>query len=139
MTELSAVELDGLMMIALAPAEIRLRMSSACSAGPLLRFASTTLLTLPLASACALTAHIISSRQPFPTSVLETPSTYFASDLPDFADAVTATVTARAASAMTVTAQRTPVGPSVTHQPPGLERTPGLGGTSSLRNRPPFD
>ena len=48
-------------------------MSAICSAGPPLRLATITLLTLPLASACALTAQIISSRQPLPTSVLETP------------------------------------------------------------------
>ena len=75
-TALSALPLDGLMMIALAPAEIRLRMSAICSAGPPLRFATITLLTLPLASACALIAQIISSRQPLPTSVFDTPSTY---------------------------------------------------------------
>src|SRR2546430_3807387 len=40
--------------------------------------ATITLLTTPLAAACALTAQIISSRQPLPTSVLETPITYFA-------------------------------------------------------------
>ena len=34
-----------------------------------------TLLTLPLASACALTAQIISSRQPLPARVLLTPMT----------------------------------------------------------------
>ena len=79
--------LDGLMMIALAPAEIRLRMSAICSAGPPLRFATMTLLTLPLARACALTEQIISSRQPLPTSVLETPITYFACGLLGVADA----------------------------------------------------
>ena len=65
------------MMIALAPAEIRLRMSAFCSAGPPFRFATITFETLPLESACALIAQIISSRQPLPTSVFETPSTYF--------------------------------------------------------------
>ena len=49
-TALSALPLDGLMMIALAPAEIRLRMSAICSAGPPLRFAMMTLLTMPLAA-----------------------------------------------------------------------------------------
>jgi hypothetical protein len=39
---LSAFGLDGLMMMALAPAEIRLRMSALCSAGPPLRLATTT-------------------------------------------------------------------------------------------------
>src|SRR5690242_20867495 len=94
MTLLSAVELDGLMMIAFAPAEMRLRMSAACSAGPPFRSATITLLTTPLAAACALTAQIISSRQPLPTSVLETPRTYDACALPLRADAVTAAVTA---------------------------------------------
>ena len=41
-TALSALALDGLMMIAFAPAEIRLRMSAICSAGPPLRFATLT-------------------------------------------------------------------------------------------------
>ena len=77
-TALSALALDGLMMIASAPAEIRLRMSEICSAGPPLRLATLTSETLPLASACALTAQIISSRQPLPTSVLLTPRTNFA-------------------------------------------------------------
>src|SRR5436309_10430464 len=72
------------MMIAFAPAEIRLRMSAACSAGPPFRSATITLLTLPLAAACALTAQIISSRQPLPTSVLETPRTYFLPAPPPF-------------------------------------------------------
>src|SRR5436309_10480600 len=70
------------MMIAFAPAEIRLRMSAACSAGPPFRSATITLLTLPLAAASALTAQIISSRQPLPTSVLETPRTYFLPEPP---------------------------------------------------------
>jgi hypothetical protein len=39
-----------------------------------------------------LTAQIISSRQPLPTSVFETPRTNFACVLSDLADAVTATV-----------------------------------------------
>src|SRR3954452_21750739 len=76
-TPLRALGLDGLMMIAFAPAEIRLRMSADCSAGPPLRLATITLLTLPFAAACALTEQIISSRQPLPTSVFETPSTHF--------------------------------------------------------------
>ncbi len=76
-TALSALALDGLMMIAFAPAEIRLRMSAICSAGPPLRLATITFETLPLESAWALTAQIISSRQPLPTSVLLTPSTHF--------------------------------------------------------------
>ena len=75
-TALSAFALDGLMMIAFAPAEIRLRMSAICSAGPPLRLATITFETLPLESAWALTAQIISSRQPLPTSVLLTPSTH---------------------------------------------------------------
>jgi len=74
-TAFSAFGLDGLTTIAFAPAEIRLRRSAFCSAGPPFRFATLTELTLPLASACALTEQIISSRQPFPTSVFETPMT----------------------------------------------------------------
>jgi hypothetical protein len=50
-TALSALALDGLMMIAFAPAEIRLRMSAICSAGPPLRLATITFETLPLESA----------------------------------------------------------------------------------------
>ena len=42
-----------------------------------MRLATITFETLPLASAWALTAQIISSRQPLPTSVLLTPSTHF--------------------------------------------------------------
>src|SRR5215217_1663582 len=117
-TGLSAVALEGLMMIAFAPAEIRLRMSALCSAGPPFLFATITLLTTPLAFACALTAQIISSRQPLPTSVFETPITYVASLLPDFADAVTATVTATAQSAMTGSAQRRPMGRNFIQSPP---------------------
>ena len=89
-TAFSALPLDGLMTIALAPAEIRLRMSAICSAGPPLRFATTTLLITPLAFAWALMAQIISSRQPLPTSVFETPSTHLAWAWSGFADAVTA-------------------------------------------------
>ena len=103
---MSALPLDGLMMIAFAPAEIRLRISAICSAGPPLRFATITLLTMPLAAACALTAQIISSRQPLPTSVFETPRMNFACDLSERADAVTAAVTATAVSATRAIAQR---------------------------------
>src|SRR5215212_7022448 len=133
-TELSAVELDGLMMIAFAPAEIRLRMSALCSAAPPFRFATITLLTTPLAFACAFTAQIISSRQPLPTSVFETPITYLASPLPDFAEAVTATVTATAPSARTRSAQRRPVGRNFIQSPP-REWVVATGGnsTGSLR------
>ena len=107
-TALSALPLDGLMMIALAPAEIRLRMSAICSAGPPFRFATMTLLTLPLAFACALIEQIISSRQPFPTSVFETPSTQSAWALSGFADAVTAPTMDTATTARIATAHRTP-------------------------------
>src|SRR5947208_7413670 len=88
-----ALGLDGLTTIAFAPAEMRFRRSAFCSAGPPFRFATFTELTLPLASASALTEQIISSRQPLPTSVLETPRTYFACVFPDFAEAVTAATT----------------------------------------------
>src|ERR671935_94444 len=68
---------EGLTTIASTPWEMRLRRSAICSVGPPLRLATTTLLTLPLASDSALTEQIISSRQPLPTSVLLTPTTYF--------------------------------------------------------------
>src|SRR5215467_538639 len=109
MTLLSAVELDGLMMIAFAPAEIRLRMSAACSAGPPLRSATITLLTMPLACAWALTAQIISSRQPLPTSVFDTPMTYDAWALLGCAYAETAAVTETAANATSAITQRAPL------------------------------
>src|SRR5918999_2257493 len=50
--------------------------SAICSVGPPLRLATMTSLTMPLASDSAFTEQIISSRQPFPTSVLLTPTTY---------------------------------------------------------------
>ena len=74
-TGFSAARSDGLMMIALAPAEIRLRMSAICSDGPPLRLATMTLESLPEASASALIEQIISSRQPLPISVFDTPTT----------------------------------------------------------------
>src|SRR5829696_8558619 len=124
-TGLSAVALEGLMMIAFAPAEIRLRMSALCSAGPPFLFATITLLTTPLAFACALTAQIISSRQPLPTSVFETPITYVASLLPDFA------------SAMTRSAQRRPMGRNFIQSPPReLVVSTGGNSTCSLRGSP---
>src|SRR6266542_4357484 len=82
MTGLSFSRSDGLTMIALTPCEMRLRRSAICSVGPPLRLATTTLLTLPLASASALTEQIISSRQPLPTRVLLTPTTHFFSPPP---------------------------------------------------------
>ncbi len=97
------------MMIAFAPAEIRLRISAACSAGPPLRSATITLLTMPLATAWALTAQIISSRHPLPTSVFDTPRTYFAWALPGCAYAATAAVTDTAANATSAIAQRAPL------------------------------
>src|SRR6476659_1815623 len=109
MTAFSALPLDGLMTIALAPAEIRLRMSAICSAGPPLRFATMTLEITPLAFAWALIAQIISSRQPLPTSVLETPMTYVAFFWFVFADAVTAAVIETATTTRTARAQRTPI------------------------------
>src|SRR4051794_6670566 len=83
MTELSAVASAGLMMIAFAPEEIRLRIAAICSGAAPFWLETSTLSTAPLASACALTAQIISSRQPLPTSVLETPSVNFLFALPD--------------------------------------------------------
>src|ERR671932_289242 len=83
-TESSAVASAGLRMIALAPDEIRLRMAAICSGAAPFWLEIRTLLTFPLAAACALTAQIISSRQPLPTSVLETPRTYFLPEPPPF-------------------------------------------------------
>src|SRR5215208_4364516 len=82
MTELSAVASAGLTMIAFAPEEIRLRTAAICSGAAPFWLDTRTFSTAPLASACALTAQIISSRQPLPTSVLETPSVNFFSALP---------------------------------------------------------
>src|ERR687893_767175 len=79
MTELSAVASAGLMMIAFAPEEIRLRMAAICSGAAPFWLDTSTFSTLPSASACALTAQIISSRQPLPTNVLETPRVNFSS------------------------------------------------------------
>jgi hypothetical protein len=62
-------------MIALTPCEISWRMPAACCCAVAFWFQTTTFVTLPLARACALTAQIISSRQPLPTSVLDTPMT----------------------------------------------------------------
>ena len=73
----SALRSDGLTMMMLTPAEIRLRRSAICSDGPPLRLARMTLETLPDAKASALIEQTISSRQPLPMSVLETPTTYF--------------------------------------------------------------
>src|SRR5277367_5147818 len=90
MTGFSASRSEGLMMMMFAPAEIRLRMSAICSDGPPLRLATITFETLPEAWASALIEQIISSRQPLPVSVLETPTTYLsaASAAPD--DAIAA-------------------------------------------------
>src|SRR5438270_2700200 len=76
MTELSASRSEGLITITLAPEEIRFRMSAICPAASVLRLAMTTLETTPDALAWALIEQIISSRQPLPCSVLETPTTY---------------------------------------------------------------
>src|SRR5690349_18117116 len=72
----SALRSAGLMTIALAPDEIRLRMPwIGALASPLTLWTSTSE-TWPEARACAFTAQIISSRQPLPTSVLLTPILY---------------------------------------------------------------
>src|SRR5690348_1863654 len=76
MTGLSASRSDGLMTITLAPDEIRLRMSAIWPAASVLRLAMMTLDTTPDAFACALMEQIISSRQPLPWSVFDTPTTY---------------------------------------------------------------
>src|SRR5262245_17439266 len=59
---------------------IRLRMSSSCPAASVLRWAMLSLATLPEASACAFIAQIISSRQPLPCTVFETPIVYSLAD-----------------------------------------------------------
>ncbi len=87
------------MMIDLAPAEIRLRRSAICSDGPPLRLARTILETMPDASASALIEQTISSRQPLPISVLETPITYWAALAGPFG-APTAKVAPSASAAM---------------------------------------
>src|SRR5438132_14274788 len=76
MTELSASRSEWLITITLAPEEIRFRMSAICPAASVLRLAMTTLETTPDALAWALIEQIISSRQPLPCSVLETPTMY---------------------------------------------------------------
>jgi hypothetical protein len=86
-TGLSASRSDGLTMIALTPAEIRLRKSAICSAGPPLRLATITFETMPEASAWALIEQIISSRQPLPISVLETPTTNLSAAMAPLASA----------------------------------------------------
>ena len=63
----------GLTTMALTPAPIRLRMSSSCPAASVFRCAMLSDSTLPEASACAFIAQIISSRQPLPCTVLDTP------------------------------------------------------------------
>src|SRR5919199_6726034 len=73
----SADRSAGLMMIALAPDEIRLRMPWIWALASPLTLWTRTSETCPEASACALTEQIISSRQPLPTSVLLTPILYF--------------------------------------------------------------
>src|SRR4051794_16027043 len=84
-TGFSADRSAGLATIAFAPAEIRLRIAAICSVAPPFWFWTSTFEILPLASAWALAAQIISSRKPLPTSVFEMPSTYFLfeSDEPD--------------------------------------------------------
>src|SRR5205085_3166918 len=129
MTLFNAFGLDGLTTIAFTPAEIRLRRSALCSAGPPFRFAILTELTLPLAAACALTEQIISSRQPLPTSVFETPRTYCACVFPVFAEAVTTATTETATRATRATAQRAPVGRNFIRFPPQSVR--GLPGAAA--------
>jgi hypothetical protein len=73
---LSAFAFDGLMMIALTPAEIIVRMSAIWPAVSVCRWAIRRSDTWPLFRAWALIEQIIPSRQPLPTSVLEMPSVY---------------------------------------------------------------
>src|SRR6266550_5647237 len=77
MTASRALRSDGLITITLTPAEIRLRISEIWPLGSVVRLAVTTLETTPEALAWALMEQIISSRNPFPVSVLEMPTTYF--------------------------------------------------------------
>src|SRR2546421_1352189 len=75
-TGLSASRSDGLITITLAPEEMRLRMSAIWPVASVVRLATITLETTPDALAWALIEQIISSRQPLPVSVLDTPTTY---------------------------------------------------------------
>src|ERR1700726_1274710 len=84
-TGLSAAASAGLARIALAPAEMSVRIAAICSGAPPFWFWTSTLLTLPLARAWAFAPQIISSRKPLPTSVLVTPRTNFL-PLPAFPD-----------------------------------------------------
>src|SRR5436189_1009597 len=77
MTASSALRSDGFITITLTPAEIRLRMSEIWPLGSVVRLAVMTLETTPEALAWALMEQIISSRNPFPVSVLEMPTVYF--------------------------------------------------------------
>jgi hypothetical protein len=94
----SAAAFDGLMMSALTPAEIRLRMSAICPAVSVCRCASITFETFPLASASARIEQSMPSRQPFPTSVFDMPSTKFCWLVACAAVPATATRTARSAT-----------------------------------------
>ena len=75
MTGLSCSRSDGLTMIASTPCEMRFCRSVIWSVGPPFLEIAITSLTCPLASDSALTAQIISSRQPLPARVLLTPMT----------------------------------------------------------------
>ncbi len=75
MTGLSFSRSEGFTMMAFTPWEMRFCMSWICSVGPPFLEMAMTLLTWPDASDCALTAQIISSRQPLPANVLLTPIT----------------------------------------------------------------
>jgi hypothetical protein len=68
--------LAGFSTMASTPAWMRLRMSSSWPAASVLRCAMLRLSTMPLSSACAFIAQIISSRQPLPWTVLEMPIVY---------------------------------------------------------------
>src|SRR2546426_10515686 len=76
MTALSASRSDGLIALPWGPDEIRWRVSAIWPAASVLRLAMITLETTPETLAWALIEQIISSRQPLPCSVLETPTTY---------------------------------------------------------------
>src|SRR5439155_199834 len=146
-TPFSALGLAGLMMIAFAPAEMRLRMSAIWPAGSVSRFARTTFETLPLTSASALIEQIISSRQPLLMCVFETPRTNLPA-LPEPERAVAVAATAMAAAARAVTTipnriarrRRPPWGRTVMHALLSRCAEAPVSGTarSSLGESPPF-
>lgn len=98
---------DGLMMIALTPWAISVRMSASWPGASVLRWMIVTLDTLPAFTACALAEHNIASRQPLPTPpAFEKPIVYFAALPLAPADAPGVELQAPAMIAITATAAR---------------------------------